>query len=53
VAHLEHAVAAAIFTNDATDLGQRLSGDVSKSSAIEFSQSAGHSMTDISLGEEL
>jgi len=33
-------VNAEIYTNDATDLGQRLSGDVSKSSAIDFSQLA-------------
>jgi conjugative relaxase-like TrwC/TraI family protein len=36
---------AEIYTNDAIDLGQRLSGDVSKSSAVEFSHSAGHSMS--------
>jgi hypothetical protein len=41
---------AEIYTNDATDLGQRLSGDVSKSSAIEFSQSTSSAMTDFSLG---
>lgn len=38
-------LSAEIYTNDATDLGQRLSGDVSKSSAVEFSQSAGRSIS--------
>ena len=38
-------MSAEIYTNDATDLGQRLSGDVSKSSALEFSQSAGRSIS--------
>ncbi len=36
---------AKIYTNNATDLGKRLSGDVSKSSAVEFSQPAGHSIS--------
>jgi hypothetical protein len=36
---------AEIYTNGAIDLGQRLSGDVSKSSAVEFSHPAGHSMS--------
>ena len=42
---------AEIYTNNATDLGQRLSGDVSKSSAVEFSHSTGNAMTDLSLGQ--
>jgi conjugative relaxase-like TrwC/TraI family protein len=42
---------AEIYTNGATDLGQRLSGDVSKSSAVEFSHSAGNVMADVSLGQ--
>jgi conjugative relaxase-like TrwC/TraI family protein len=41
---------AEIYTNDAADLGQKLSGDVSKSSAIEFSHSTGSAMADLSLG---
>jgi conjugative relaxase-like TrwC/TraI family protein len=40
---------AKIYTNDAADLGQRLSGDVSKSSAIEFSHSTANATTDLSL----
>jgi ATP-dependent exoDNAse (exonuclease V) alpha subunit len=36
---------AEIYTNDAIDLGQRLSGDVSESSAVEFSHPVGHSMS--------
>jgi ATP-dependent exoDNAse (exonuclease V) alpha subunit len=44
---------AEIYTNDATDLGHRLSDDVSKSSAVEFSQSADHSITDFSLGQDV
>jgi ATP-dependent exoDNAse (exonuclease V) alpha subunit len=42
---------AKIYTNDATDLGQRLSGEVSKSSAVEFSHSTANAMTDLSLGQ--
>jgi ATP-dependent exoDNAse (exonuclease V) alpha subunit len=42
---------AKIYTNDAADLGQRLSGEVSKSSAIEFSHSTADAMTDLSLGQ--
>ena len=42
---------AKIYTNDAADLGQRLSGEVSKSSAIEFSHSTANAMTDLSLGQ--
>jgi conjugative relaxase-like TrwC/TraI family protein len=42
---------AKIYTNDATDLGQRLSGEVSKSSAVEFSHSTGSAMADLSLGQ--
>jgi ATP-dependent exoDNAse (exonuclease V) alpha subunit len=46
-------VNADIYTNDATDLGQRLNGDVSKSSAIEFSQSTEGAMTDVSQGQDI
>jgi ATP-dependent exoDNAse (exonuclease V) alpha subunit len=42
---------AKIYTNDAADLSQRLSGEVSKSSAIEFSHSTANAMTDLSLGQ--
>jgi len=42
---------AEIYTNGAADLGQRLSGDVSKSSAVEFSHSTGNVITDVSLGQ--
>ena len=42
---------AKIYTNDATDLGQKLSGEVSKSSAVEFSHSTANAMTDLSLGQ--
>jgi len=42
---------AEIYTNSAADLGQRLSGDVSKSSAVEFSHSTGTGITDVSLGQ--
>ena len=43
---------AEIYTNDAAGLGHKLSDDVSKSSAIEFSQSADHSVTDSSIGQD-
>jgi ATP-dependent exoDNAse (exonuclease V) alpha subunit len=42
---------AKIYTNNAADLGQRLSGEVSKSSAIEFSHSTANAMTGLSLGQ--
>ena len=42
---------AKIYTNDATDLGQKLSGEVSKTSAVEFSHSTANAMTDLSLGQ--
>jgi ATP-dependent exoDNAse (exonuclease V) alpha subunit len=43
---------AEIYTNgDAADLEQRLSGDVSKSSAVEFSHSTGNVIADIGLGQ--
>jgi len=42
---------AEIYTNDATDLAPRLCGDVSKSSAVEFSHSTANPMTDLSLGQ--
>jgi conjugative relaxase-like TrwC/TraI family protein len=42
---------AEIYTNGAADLGQRLSGDVSKSSAVEFSHSTGTVLADIGLGQ--
>ena len=41
---------AVIYTNDAADLRQRLSGDISKSSAVQFSQTTNNTSTDISLG---
>jgi ATP-dependent exoDNAse (exonuclease V) alpha subunit len=41
---------AEIYTNDAAGLGQKLSGDVSKTSAIEFSHSTGNAIADLSLG---
>ncbi|HYM77069.1 MAG TPA: MobF family relaxase [Candidatus Dormibacteraeota bacterium] len=44
-------IEARIYTNDVADLGQRLSGEVSKSSAIEFSHSTANAMTDLSLGQ--
>jgi conjugative relaxase-like TrwC/TraI family protein len=40
---------AQIYTNDTAELGQRLSGEVSKSSAIEFSHSTANAMADLSL----
>jgi conjugative relaxase-like TrwC/TraI family protein len=42
---------AKIYTNNAADLCQKLSGEVSKSSAIEFSCSTANAMTDLSLGQ--
>jgi conjugative relaxase-like TrwC/TraI family protein len=42
---------AKIYTNDSAELGQRLSGEVSKSSAIEFSHSTANAMADLSLGQ--
>ena len=42
---------AEIYTNNATDLGQKLSADVSKSSAVEFSHSAGNAVGDFGLGQ--
>jgi conjugative relaxase-like TrwC/TraI family protein len=42
---------AKIYTNDTADLSQRLSGEVSKSSAIEFSHSTATPVTDLSLGQ--
>jgi hypothetical protein len=44
---------AKIYTNDATELGQKLSGEVSKSFAIEFSNSTGNAMADLSLGQSI
>jgi ATP-dependent exoDNAse (exonuclease V) alpha subunit len=41
---------AKIYTNDTAELGQRLSGEVSKSSAIEFFHSTANAMTNLSLG---
>lgn len=41
---------AKIYINDAADLGQRLSGEVSESPAIEFAHSTATAMTDLSLG---
>jgi ATP-dependent exoDNAse (exonuclease V) alpha subunit len=42
---------AKIYTNDTAELGQRLTGEVSKSSAIEFSHSTANAMADLSLGQ--
>ena len=42
---------AKIYTNDTAELGQKLSGEVSKSSAIEFSHSTAKAMPDLSLGQ--
>jgi conjugative relaxase-like TrwC/TraI family protein len=42
---------AEIYTNGAADLGQRLSGDVSKSTAVEFSHSANTTTADLSLDQ--
>jgi len=42
---------AKIYTNDATDLGQKLSGDVSKTSAVEIAHSTANPITDLSLGQ--
>ena len=42
---------AKIYTNDATDLGQKLSGEVSKTSAVELSHSTANPMADLSLGQ--
>ena len=42
---------AKIYTNDTAELGQRLSGEVSKSSAVEFSHSTANAMADLSLGQ--
>jgi ATP-dependent exoDNAse (exonuclease V) alpha subunit len=44
---------AEVYTNDSTDLGQKLSGDISKSSAVEFSYSTGKAMTDLSLEQDI
>jgi conjugative relaxase-like TrwC/TraI family protein len=42
---------AKIYTNDTADLRQRLSGEVSKTSAVEFSHSTANAMTGLSLGQ--
>ncbi len=42
---------AKIYTNDATNLGQKLSGEVSKTSAVEISHSTANPITDLSLGQ--
>jgi conjugative relaxase-like TrwC/TraI family protein len=42
---------AKIYTNDTAELGQRLSGEVSKSSAIEFSHSTANAIANLSLGQ--
>ena len=42
---------AEIYTNDATNLGQRLSGEVSKSSAVEFSHSTANGLTELNLAQ--
>ena len=42
---------AKIYTNDTAELGQRLSGEVSKTAAIEFSHSTANAMADLGLGQ--
>src|SRR5580658_9977379 len=42
---------AKIYTNDTTELGRRLNGEVSKSSAIDFSHSTTNAMAGLSLGQ--
>jgi conjugative relaxase-like TrwC/TraI family protein len=42
---------AKIYTNDATNLGQKLSGEVSKTSAVEISHSTANPITDLSRGQ--
>jgi ATP-dependent exoDNAse (exonuclease V) alpha subunit len=42
---------AKIYTSDTAELGQRLSGEVSKTSAIEFSHSTANAMTNLGLGQ--
>ena len=44
---------AEIYTDKGDDLGQRLSGDVSKSSAIEFANSTGNPKAEITLGLDI
>ena len=44
---------AEIYTNDLADLGHRLSGDVSKSSTVEFAHSACNALTDLSLVHDI
>jgi hypothetical protein len=47
-------LAAEIYTNAASSLGQRFSADAGKSSAVEFSQSVGMSAaTDFSIGQSI
>jgi conjugative relaxase-like TrwC/TraI family protein len=42
-----------IYTSDATDLGQRLSGDFSKTSALEFSPSSLRSAADLEVEQSI
>jgi ATP-dependent exoDNAse (exonuclease V) alpha subunit len=42
-----------IYTNDATNLGQKLSGEVSKTSAVEISHSTTNPITDLSFGQAI
>src|SRR5208337_1276704 len=42
---------AKIYTNDATGLGQKLNGEVSKTSAVEIAHSTANPITDLSLGQ--
>jgi conjugative relaxase-like TrwC/TraI family protein len=42
---------AKIYTNDAADLVQRLSSEISKSSAVEFSHSTASAVRDLGLGQ--
>jgi hypothetical protein len=42
-----------IFTDDSSGLGQKLEHDVAKTSAVDFSQSANHAISDTGLGESI
>jgi conjugative relaxase-like TrwC/TraI family protein len=44
---------AEIYTNDANNLGDKLSGAPEKTSAVEFSQSLGRSVTEATLGQSV
>jgi ATP-dependent exoDNAse (exonuclease V) alpha subunit len=42
-----------IYTNDASGLGQKLSNEISKTTATEFNKSVAQSVTDFSLGHNV